>query len=256
MAKTHIKRRSPAAPGSIPDVLEMFSREIRFYQEVAPEVGVRVPDCVRAEVAADGSTRLELEDLSSWRDGADPEAAATTLRVLHQRWDEGVAADRWPWLVRNDASALVSRLFRSNWETGRSRDDITPSIRDYGDRLAQRVMDIEPQAGTCGPVTLTHGDASALNMKTSVTGQVALLDWEDVGLGPGITDLAWFLISSVDPSDWELTVSAYGRPTELIKALPAASIQAILSLFDHPIGSDEARGWIARLDHAARQTWD
>ena len=39
MAQVFVKRRDPAAPGSIPERLEMFPREVRFYREVAAEVG-------------------------------------------------------------------------------------------------------------------------------------------------------------------------------------------------------------------------
>jgi hypothetical protein len=50
----HVKRRQPAAPGSIPAVLRMFESEVRFYREIAPEVGVRVPACYQAEVSDEG----------------------------------------------------------------------------------------------------------------------------------------------------------------------------------------------------------
>jgi hypothetical protein len=39
--RTFVKRRDVAAPGSIPDVLDMFRSEVRFYREVAPVIGVR-----------------------------------------------------------------------------------------------------------------------------------------------------------------------------------------------------------------------
>ena len=46
--RTFTKRREAARPGSIPDVLQMFSREVRFYRELASEVTVRVPACYLA----------------------------------------------------------------------------------------------------------------------------------------------------------------------------------------------------------------
>ena len=56
----------------------MFRCEVRFYQGIAPVIGVRVPACYRAEATHDG-TLLELEDLSSWHPGADPASAAEVL---------------------------------------------------------------------------------------------------------------------------------------------------------------------------------
>ena len=69
--KRLIKRREPAEPGSIPDVLGMFTAELRFSREIAPHVGVRVPVCVEASEGPEG-TLLVLEDLSDWSPGADP----------------------------------------------------------------------------------------------------------------------------------------------------------------------------------------
>ncbi len=49
----------------------MFRAEVRFYLELAPVVGLRVPVCYRAE-EGDYGTHLVLEDLSAWKPGADP----------------------------------------------------------------------------------------------------------------------------------------------------------------------------------------
>jgi hypothetical protein len=44
----HVKRRGLPAPGSIPEALDMFRSEVRFYREIAPVIGVRGgPDRVR-----------------------------------------------------------------------------------------------------------------------------------------------------------------------------------------------------------------
>ena len=81
-----MKRRGPATPGSIPDVLQMFVNEVRFYREVAPIIGVRVPACIRAEEEA-GATLLLLENLSEWSPGAEPLQAARLLDTLHVATD-------------------------------------------------------------------------------------------------------------------------------------------------------------------------
>jgi hypothetical protein len=160
-----VKRRSWPEPGSIPDVLDMFRSEIRFYLEVAPVIGVRVPACYEAEETAEG-TRLVLEDLSGWEPGADPGAAARVLSGLHRRW-QGQAAQRWPWLRTSGAAArLVAELFGRTWPRMAGRSDLTPPVRALGQRLAGQVAGAEDLAGRSGPVTLAHGDASLLNMRT------------------------------------------------------------------------------------------
>jgi aminoglycoside phosphotransferase (APT) family kinase protein len=155
---TFTKRRDAATPGSIPDVLEMFTREVRFYREVAPYVGVRTPASYHAE-------------------------------------EQGEAS---------------------------------------------------------GPMTFTHGDASALNRRTSGDGEVALLDWEDFGLAPGMIDLTWHLVSSVPPREWDVAITAYGDTSGLADALPSAAVQGLLS-FAFEEGHDDAVEWVGRLEEAARR---
>jgi len=230
----------------------MFAREVRFYREVAPELDLRVPRCFRAEINADGSTLLELEDLSSWREGADLEQAAALLARLHARWAEN-AAETWPWVVREDASDLVEALFDKTWPSLRARRDLTERARRLGDSLLGRVVEAERDAEQAGPPTLTHGDASFNNMRTSPTGEIALLDWEDFGLGPGTSDLAWLLISSADPRDWSAGIDAYGEATDLGPTLRAAAVQAFLSLNAEDENSKDAISWIANIDEAGRR---
>jgi Phosphotransferase enzyme family len=246
-----VKRRDPARPGSIPDVLQMFTREVRFYREVAPEIGVRVPLCYLAEEHA-GATRLELEDLSAWAPGADPVVAATLLRDLHARWERGRALERWPWLPRPDVSGLVGALYDETWSTARTRHELSDVVRDLGDSLVGRVAVVEERAESSGPATFVHGDASALNMRTSASGEVALLDWEDYGTGPGIVDVAWHLLSSVAPDGWDVALAAYGDTSGLADALPAVAVQGLLS-FAFEEGHDDARDWVVSLEEAARR---
>ncbi|MGN6333693.1 MAG: phosphotransferase family protein [Motilibacteraceae bacterium] len=252
MPLTFVKRRDPAPPGSIPDVLQMFVSEVRFYREVASHVGVRVPVCFRAE-ERDGATLLELEDLSAWTPGADPAQAAQVLAGMHRRWDSGVA-ERWPWLRRPGAAVdLVAAAYDRVWPQVAARPDLPEPVRPLGARLVGRLVEAEAVAATAGPLTLIHGDAALRNMRTGPDGEIALLDWEDVGTAPGITDLAQLLLSSVDPDGWDATIAAYGSPEGLSAALPAACAQGIFTLSD-TTSEVEAHALCRRLEEAAGRT--
>jgi Phosphotransferase enzyme family len=245
-----VKRRGHAAPGSIPAALDIFRNEVRFYREIAPVAGVRVPACYRAE-ADDEGTLLVLEDLSAWQPGADPVRAAMVLSQLHERWS-GLAAARWPWLRPVGAAAgLVADLYDRTWPVLASRADIAGQVADLGSRLVGQVCASEQAISGAGPITLAHGDASAANMRTSPDGEIALLDWEDVSAAPGICDLAWWLLSSVEPARWEEVTAAYGTQAGLADVFPAIAVQGLLSLSGHPDGSAEAAAWVERLDRAA-----
>jgi hypothetical protein len=248
----YVKRRSPPAPGSITAALDSFRAEVRFYREIAEVVGVRVPRCYAAEDGADG-TLLTLEDLSGWQPGADPVAAARLLRGMHRRW-QGRAPGRWPWLRPVGAAAdLVEDLYTEVWPGLASRPDLTPGVRALGVSLVGRVAESEAAIGRSGPLTLVHGDASRHNMRTSPDGEIALLDWEDVSAAPGVLDLAWLLLSSVRPAQWDDVIAAYGDADHLADVMPAVAVQGLLSLADTAAGSQDAAAWLGRLDAAARR---
>ena len=244
------KRRGRPALGSIPAALDIFRNEVRFYREIAPVAGVRVPACYRSE-DGDGGTLLVLEDLSSWQPGADPVHAATLLSGLHKRWS-GIASQRWPWLRPVGAAVdLVAELYDRTWPALADRSDIPPQLSDLARRLAGQVPASELAIRGAGALTLVHGDASTANMRTSAGGEIALLDWEDVSAAPGICDLAWLLVSSVQPAQWDEVVAAYGTDAGLADVLPAIAVQGLLSLSAHPDGSAEAAAWVTRLSCAA-----
>jgi thiamine kinase-like enzyme len=228
----------------------MFRCEVRFYQEIAPVVGVRVPACYRAEATDDG-TQLELEDLSSWLPGADPASAAEVLARLHERWPSEALSD-WPWLRQPGAAVdLVEKLYDQTWPLIAGRTELGSRARDLGERLVGRVAAAESAASAAGPLALTHGDASAQNMRTSPESEIALLDWEDVGIAPGVSDLAWLLVSSVEPDRWDEVIAAYGHAGHLDEVLPAIVVQGLLSMSDAAAGSVESEAWGARLRSAA-----
>jgi Phosphotransferase enzyme family len=244
------KRRNRAEAGSIPDVLGMFVSEVRFYREIAPVVGIRVPACLDAQSNETG-TYLRLEDLSSWTPGGDAVAMASELRRLHERW-ENHAVQRWPWLRHAGRGAnLIGELFDRTWLHLIARRDLPGAVHLLGDRLVGHVAAAERAEGTAGPLTLCHGDASLENVFTSSSGEIAFVDWEDVRSAAGVVDLAWLLVSSVSPDRWDEVINAYGPASRLVEVLPSATVQGLLSLADHAEGSPAARQWIARLEAAA-----
>ena len=169
--KVFEKRRAHAPPGSIPDVLDMFRSEVRFYQEIAPVVGVRVPLCFEALLTDEG-TYLRLEDLSSWMPAADPLGVVTELRGLHERWKDR-AIELWPWLRGPGmAAGLIGSLYDRTWPHMSKRSDLTPAVRVLGDWLVGKVETAELAEGTAGPLTLCHGDTASNNLATSPDGDV------------------------------------------------------------------------------------
>lgn len=242
-----------ATPGSIPAALDMFRSEVRFYREVAPHLDVRVPACFESHDDPVAGTRLVLEDLGEWRQGADPRAHARVLRSLHDAWTD-VAIDRWPWLRRpGTAAELIGAAYDRTWPSINARRDLTEPVRELARSMVGTVAQLEVDEGGAGPWTLVHGDASWRNVFTSPDGEIALVDWEDVRAAPGVTDLAWLLISSVEPDEWTSVVDAYGDAPGLNVVLRTNAAQGLFMLSDLPDGSPEAAACVRRLEAAARR---
>jgi thiamine kinase-like enzyme len=151
---------------------------------------------------------------------------------------------------------LVEALYARVWPQLAAHADLASQVRLLGERLLGRVTESERAIRLAGPVTLTHGDASLRNMRTAPDGQVALLDWEDVSAAPGAIDLAWLLVSSVEPGQWIEVIAAYGPAAGLPLVLPAVAVQGLLSLSDTVPGPVDASAWIRRLNAAAYRIYD
>ncbi len=129
----------------------MFRSEIRFYRQIAPVIGVRVPACYRAEDNADG-TLLVLEDLSAWAPGAEPVDHAGLLARMHERWRGETG--RWPWLRPVGAAAeLVAALYDEVWPTIAAHPVLTERVREVGARLVGHAADAESMVGAAAGLT-------------------------------------------------------------------------------------------------------
>jgi hypothetical protein len=227
-----------------PAVLDMLRGEVRFYQEIAPIVGVRVPACHDAVIDGDG-TWLTLESLSHWAAGADPVEMARVLSVLHEKWQGETG--RWPWLRPVGAG---DHLVGARYDEIRSGIVAHPVLTERVRDLAAELDGAEDWLTGAGPVTLCHGDASSGNARTGPAGEIALLGWRGVTAAPGVLDLAWLLVSSTGPERWDETMSAYGKVGGLEPALPGAIVRGLVALSE--TGSDqEQAAWGRRLDEAA-----
>ena len=161
---------------------------------------------------------------------------------------------RWPWLRRPSlGDELIGNLFDRTWPQVAARTDLTPEVHALGEALVGQVEAAELAEGTAGPPTLCHGDASLRNVFSSPSGEIAFVDWEDVRYGAGVTDLAWLLVSSVTPTEWEDVIDAYGPAPRLDDVLPAAAAQGLLSLAHLADGSPDAASWVDRLTVTSRR---
>ncbi len=204
-AADELSRRTGADMGS-------YEREVRFYQELAGRVDVRTPHAHHADIeVGTGRFVLILEDLAPARQGdqlggCSPDVAALAVREvagLHTaRWGDASLEDV-SWLHRRDdarlteLAALLPALYGGFAE--RYGDRLPDDVVALGERFVARVRTWYERPR---PWTVVHTDYRLDNLLfgTAEGGPpIAVVDWQTVGLGPGVGDVAYFLGAGLLP---------------------------------------------------------
>lgn len=197
----------------------LFSREARFYSELAPAVPVRTPRCYHA---ADGT--LLLEDLGALRMGdqieglepVDAERIIDALVALHARyWQTPEASQAWL-LDPSDPifGAMVAQLVASGSDALRERFEGRAPDRAL-DAVLRHAGDWQPLLvrGVEGPKTIVHHDCRMDNVFFAAEGTPVLIDWQAVAHARGTQDVANLLTQSMEPealrTHWEPLLRRY-----------------------------------------------
>ncbi|GAA5156152.1 hypothetical protein GCM10023321_31280 [Pseudonocardia eucalypti] len=194
----------------------LYLREVSFYQELAPKLGIRTPRCFHAE--SDAETHgfvLLMEDLTPIEavdqlTGFGPDhaalACAQAVGMHAPLWGDDWAAAR-PWLGGTGggpgehagpehATLPLVQLVQGFLE--RYADALKPDTRRVIERLGARVLDVtRPRPG---PRTVQHGDYRPDNMLFAGRGgevPLTVVDWQTVAWGPALVDIAFLLGTSL-----------------------------------------------------------
>lgn len=186
-------------------MLGLYAKEVRFYRELAPLLPIRTPRTHFAEIAEDGARFcLLFEDLGPARGGnqiagctlADAEAVIDQAAALHApSWHNAAMLDA-EWLQPNPAAAAqVKALYPQAQAIFRERykDSLEPEFMALCEALAEytATTDRAPEK-----VSLVHGDFRLDNVLFDIRGgsePVAVLDWQTLTIGNGLTDVGYFL---------------------------------------------------------------
>lgn len=186
-----------------------YEIEASFYNDLAAHLPVRAPRCYHAahDPAGDGYV-VVLEDLAPAQQGdqltgcSTDEAALAIeeLPKLHApRWDDpGLAS--FAWLDRTTPESIEGTAFLVNMMTPGFVERYAPSLSPDIVALVERFMPRLQEYLSAGsrPWTVSHGDFRLDNLLFG-DGRVAVVDWQTVAHGPGISDLAYFIGSASEP---------------------------------------------------------
>jgi hypothetical protein len=186
--------------------LGLYEREVRFYTEIAPNLGGPVAPCYHAGFdPGTGAFHLLLGDagpavVGDEIVGATIEQARLALAELgrlHAPLLGDTAMAEAGWLNRESPmnQALMATLYAGFFE--RYGDQIAPEHRVVCERLVAGFDDYVAAESAPGRIQgLVHGDYRLDNMLFGQPGAdrpLTVVDWQTVTWGPVMTDVAYFL---------------------------------------------------------------
>ncbi|WP_034042108.1 oxidoreductase family protein [Wocania ichthyoenteri] len=173
--------------------LKSYQVETTWYEQYSKYSMARLPKCFAIE-NKDDETLIVLEDLNK---------VGFSLRKQNVDWKD---IDKClEWLAQFHASYL-GEIPNGIWEVGtywhlETRPQELEVLEDT--QLKNAAAAISNKLNNCNFKTFVHGDAKLANFCFSENGQVAGVDFQYVGGGCGIKDVAYFIGSCLNESDCE-----------------------------------------------------
>ena len=173
--------------------VKSYKVEANWYDTYSKNSAARIPQCLAIEMQND-EVLIVLEDLDE---------AGYPLRKKAIIWEEIVAC--LAWLAKFHASYL-GKVPNGLWESGTywhlgTRPQELAVLEDQKLKAVAAVID--EKLNTCEYKTFVHGDAKLANFCFGKDGQVAGVDFQYVGGGCGMKDVAYFIGSCLNEKECE-----------------------------------------------------
>jgi hypothetical protein len=168
--------------------VKSYKVETTWYDQYSKNSAARLPKCLAIE-RHNEEVLMVLEDLDE---------AGYPLRKRAIDWEEIAAC--LAWLAQFHASYL-GQSPTGLWEAGtywhlETRPHELAVLKD--ERLKKAASFIDEKLNSCVYKTFVHGDAKLANFCFAKTGKVAGVDFQYVGGGCGMKDVAYFIGSCLD----------------------------------------------------------
>ena len=208
---------------AIGNLFRFYEREIRFYQEIGSDCGLRAPALYfgHADVPGDQYVLL-IEDMAAARLGNDLEGCALaeaelvvrSAATFHARWWKSQALEALAWMpdINDPVQQSAQPSYQQAWPVFLNQygDRLSPGLRATGEALQSQIIATLGQLAA-GHRTISHGDYRADNMFFGPQdGRLTLCDWQISTKGRGAFDIAYFL---------SMSISAHARKREEMRLL-------------------------------------
>ncbi len=187
----------------------MGPREVRFYNQIAPQVELRVPTRYVAQVDDDDEAFiLMLEDLvdtgcsvSDGTRGLSPDAAARALEDLadlHTRFaDPQYRSAYAAWVPEPMESDYGSVMLRYGLD--HHRESLTPCFAEHAELYIEHRSTLHALWHE-GPKTVIHGDTHIGNLFDD-HGRTGFLDWGIINTSTPLRDVSYLLVMAMSIED-------------------------------------------------------
>ncbi len=171
--------------------VKSYQVEAEWYKTYSEKSAARLPKCFAIE--QDGEEMfMVLEDL---------DAAGYPIRKSNVKWNEIAACLEW--LAKFHAS-YIGQIPDGLWEVGTywhlsTRPQELEKLDDVKLKAAAPLID--EKLNSCKFKTFVHGDAKLANFCFGKNGAVAGVDFQYVGGGCGMKDIAYFIGSCLNQND-------------------------------------------------------
>lgn len=193
--------------------LGSYENEVRFYQQVAPDLPMRTPAVYYSDIdTATASFLLLLEDMAQSTAGDQltgcgvdqAKVAVDELVKLHTpRWADPTLAEL-AWLHRDPEGnrAFLATLLPQAWEGFKDRyaTAVNDVVRRAGDELFAHLDAY--LGGNTDPLTVVHGDYRLDNLlfgHEPGAAPIAVVDWQTCTHGPALQDVGYFIGAGLVP---------------------------------------------------------
>lgn len=173
--------------------LKSYQVETTWYSDYSKKSGARLPECLAIDKQGN-DVLIVLEDL---------DIVGFPLRKRTVTWEE--ITECLSWLAKFHASYL-DEIADGLWEVGtywhlETRPQELAVLDDQKLKEAAPLIDLK--LNSCMYKTFVHGDAKLANFCFRNDGQVAGVDFQYVGGGCGMKDVAYFIGSCLNESECE-----------------------------------------------------